>query len=278
MRKINLIFILFFFAKYLVISQQNNSNPLFTSKKEKISGAILLNKNLEIDAKLYLKSLNDNWPIFAKILAVGKGKFSFEAEGFKVEIAQKKVSYSAITLKNANKNNLLWPLVLKPSLQNKAYYEINIEAEKDQYLDANKLFSKVCTILLSTKEAISIYCNVNQLLIPKEFYIIETLVMKKDVLPLRNWLIINNITAGEFTNSYTIGLSWFGYNELEIINSKKGVAKNENIIYNIASYVLEKHVKLNDNERLNVSGDGSYMVYISEGVHVASKSVKIVVK
>jgi Domain of unknown function (DUF4261) len=247
-------------------------------KTKKITGAVLFTKILNIDGNLFLKSLNNNWSINAKIISSTGNKFSFEAEGFRVEVALKNKSFPAQKINNCNFQNILWPDVIKASLKNKAYYDLSIEVEEKYFFEANKLFSKVCSILLGTKEAISACNMVNQLLIPKEFYIRETLVLQRDVLPLRNWLTIRSITKGIYTNSFTLGLEPFGFRELEIINSKKDVAFNENVIYNVASFVLEQNTILKNNERLNITGDASYMVYNSDGVHVPKVSVKVVVQ
>ena len=94
-------------------------------------------------------------------------------------------------------------------------------------------------------------------------------------LPLFNWLYFGLYQTENGLNGYTYGMTAFGKEEIEVLESHSSPQDLRNFIFDIAYYVLDGDVTLNDGDTIGFSEEQKLKITRSEGVAVDKDSLKI---
>ena len=144
---------------------------------------------------------------------------------------------------------------------------------KDAPLKAGELFAKIASSCLKASNALGIY-ECGTVWLPED-YIQSAMVMKEGEFPLAALVFVGLYQDKEGISSWTNGLRSFGREELEVINSKKMPSEVYDLMFNIASYIIEEGAVLRDGETLGFSAEQKLPLTCSKGVYVDGQSIKI---
>jgi hypothetical protein len=120
-----------------------------------------------------------------------------------------------------------------------------------------------------------IYLGNQMLVLPTSVYLEMTDTMTDTSLPLVNWIYIGLSDENGKRGGFTFGLTEFGFNEVEIINSKHTPEEVYDFLYDICHYVILGNVTLNDGETIGFTADQKLKITVSEGVNIPGTTVKI---
>ena len=107
------------------------------------------------------------------------------------------------------------------------------------------------------------------------FYIEASTVMKEDTLPILNWIYFGFTRGKQGPGIYTYGMTAFGKDELEILDSRMSPEELSEFLYDVVYYILESDVTLRDGETIGMSEEQKLAITRSEGVSVDGFSLKI---
>ncbi|MCH5715516.1 DUF4261 domain-containing protein [Niabella hibiscisoli] len=100
-------------------------------------------------------------------------------------------------------------------------------------------------------------------------------MMSEEDLPLYNWICFGLRKERGKQSVYTYGLADFGKQEMEIIDSEKSLEELNEMMFNLAHYVIAYDVILKDGETIGVSAEQKLKITESEGKFTAGKTFKI---
>ncbi|HKO80933.1 MAG TPA: DUF4261 domain-containing protein, partial [Chitinophagaceae bacterium] len=142
-------------------------------------------------------------------------------------------------------------------------------------LERFRILSKVLCAILSTSNAIGIYQGNQSLLIPRSQYLNNVDELKEDGTPVTLWVYFGLRKSDKGNSLYTYGLTEFGKQEIEIINSKSGLEELYDFAGNIVEYVVGSDVTFKSGETLGYTADQKIKITSSKGVFVHGQSLKL---
>ena len=135
------------------------------------------------------------------------------------------------------------------------------------------LFAKIAYSLLKLDNAIGIYKNPT--VYEKEFYMNFAETIQKDELPVPILIYTGMYLAKDGLCAFTSGMTFFGMNELEIIDSKQQPDKVISFMFSIEEYVLSEHVELKDGETIGFTEEQKIPISVGDGISVKGITAKI---
>ncbi|MGV3586638.1 MAG: DUF4261 domain-containing protein [Adhaeribacter sp.] len=99
--------------------------------------------------------------------------------------------------------------------------------------------------------------------------------MAEDDLPLYNWIYFGLRQENEKQSVYTYGLADFNKKEMEIVNSRHSLEELNEMIFNLAHYVIENDVTLKDGETIGISAEQKLRISESKGKFLDGTTLKI---
>jgi hypothetical protein len=76
-------------------------------------------------------------------------------------------------------------------------------------------------------------------------------------------------------SAYTFGLTDFGKQEIEVINSKLTLEAIHDFIVNICAYVIDHNVTLNNGETLGYTAEQKIKITSSKGYFIGRQSLRL---
>jgi len=99
--------------------------------------------------------------------------------------------------------------------------------------------------------------------------------MTDDSLPLMNWIYIGLRDENDRNSGYTFGLKEFGFDEMEILNSKNSKEEIHEMLFNLSHYVILSNVTLKDGETIGLTEDQKIKLTKSKGVQLEGTTLKV---
>ena len=99
--------------------------------------------------------------------------------------------------------------------------------------------------------------------------------MKKGGLPLLNWIWFGLWQREGGLCCYTYGMRAFGKDEMEVLDADAKPSDVRNFLLNMADYVLENDVTLNNGETIGFSAEDRHSITRSEGAALPGMTLKI---
>lgn len=140
-------------------------------------------------------------------------------------------------------------------------------------LKAGELFVKVAASCLKAPNALGIY-DCGTVWLPEDF-IRSAMIMKEGEFPLTALVFVGLYQDEKGVSSWTNGLSSFGKDELEVINSSQSPADVYDMMLNISAYLIQEGAVLRNGETIGLSAEQKLPITISKGVYVDGQSIKI---
>lgn len=253
-------------------------NTALSQTREKVSivqGVLLLNQIQVVLAAKITQTLQANWGLKATELKVGKDGISFKTAG--IQFVLKQINKPLLTdeIFETAKVAYLWPEAETEIKKHRAQWLLTAVQGDTKKLKVYEVFTKVASVCLKNADATGIYFGRKMVLLSKVFYVAEAEVLRKGVIPMNNWVYVGSVSKDGIQSVYTYGLTLFGKQEMEIVDSKRPTAELRGLLYNLISYVLKDDVVLKEEEAIVLDKDNRLIVHIFEGKFIQGPTIKI---
>ena len=136
-----------------------------------------------------------------------------------------------------------------------------------------ELYVKLVSTLLKAPNALGVYTN-GTVWLP-DYFIQVSQDLKEGDLPLMDLVFVGLVQYEKGICGWTNGLRAFGKDELEIRDSQQSPQEVHMLLLNIAGYIIQEDVTLQDGETLGYTAEQKLPITRSQGVNVEGMSLKI---
>ncbi len=250
-------------------------------KSEKQGGdfiSFVLLKECSWDKARFLSDLKVEWNIDADKEGGAADKYEnilvFEKDGMMATVSLLPAPVPGGEAERNAAMNYLWPKAVDVTKTHTAHLVIAVLAYGKDMREAGKLLVKLCDTSLNDERAIGVYTAGT--VFEPSFYRDAAAIIRKGLLPIFNWVYIGlRRTDNGRMDGYTFGLEAFGKDEIEIVNTQASPDELHFFLVEIANYVLDGDVVLNDGETIGSSADEKLPISRSKGVHLDGETLKI---
>ena len=251
---------------------------IFNKKKEKNSnvtdirlGFVLLDSK-DIDWNMFIKNLANDWSICISEKPTENGQLVFEVDGMMVACGFVETVIPNDEAVNNAKNNFLWKEAVQVTKLHKAHIMLTI-MHGDSAINKSLIFTKIASSLLKLNNAIALYQwpTVYQ----PDFYIKTAEDINEGALPILDWVYFGVYPDGDKFSGYTVGLDYFGKDEIEVIKSKESPDELYVFLIDIADYIITTNVTLKHGETIGFTEEQKLKIIRSKGIAVEKESIKI---
>lgn len=169
-----------------------------------------------------------------------------------------------------------WQSVVEDIQEVDSHAIVSVVSGAMDNVERHLLLSRILfAIMATTPGCVGVYQGSQTLLIPREQYLdyAQELLEGKIVVPL--WVYIGLRTTTEGNNIYTYGLTAFGKQEIEVIDSPLSLDELYPFLVNICSYVIESDVVFQHGETLGYTAEQKINITSSKGVWVEGETLKL---
>ena len=170
-------------------------------------------------------------------------------------------------------NNYLWPQAKEVTANHKAHIVVAVISQSEHPLVVGQLFVKVCSTFLKQKNAVGIYTSGT--VFEPAFYREAAEMLRSQNLPLFNWIHFGLYQSDHGVGGYTYGMSLFGKDEIEVLDSKASAEEVRDFLYQVAYFVLAHDIVLQAGETIGFSSDQKLPITKSAGVALDCDTIKI---
>lgn len=170
-------------------------------------------------------------------------------------------------------SNFRWQEAEEVSKRHKAHLIVSVMGREMSVREAGELSVKLTAACCKQNGVLGIYANGT--VYEPEFYLRFADMAKENMFPLFNLVWFGLYRGKNGVCGYTNGLRRLGYDEIEVIDSSNPPEDVANFITDVAAYVTEEDVILNDGETIGFTADQKLPITKSRGVAVDGESLKI---
>ncbi len=253
-------------------------------KREKVGpfmGIVLLNSHT-FDLEAFEKNLKEDWAIrLPERTVLGESEDGEEPAEF-VYMEQGAFAIASFVdapvpggqAERAAKLNFLWKEAASVTQTHVAQVMIAVMDQGKNPLELATIFTQLCASCLKLPNAVGLYTSGTVL--EPGYYREMSQPAKEGHPPVMSWVYCGVYQTEMGMCGYTNGLSSFGKDELEILNSRQSAADVWGVLSKTAYHILTKNVTLKDGDKVTLSEQESNLfITRSEGVAVQGKSLKI---
>jgi hypothetical protein len=168
-----------------------------------------------------------------------------------------------------------WQNATEALKDHNAHAIVSVMAGNKTTVERFRILSKVLSAILLTSNAIGIYQGNQSLLIPKSQYLDNIDELKEDGMPVTLWVYLGLRKSEKGNSLYTYGLTDFGKQEIEVINSKLELEELFDCVANIVAYLIGCGVTLKSGETIGNTEEQKIQITSSKGVFVDGHSLKL---
>ncbi len=170
-------------------------------------------------------------------------------------------------------NNFLWEEAVNVTKTHKAHIMVTVIGKSTDILERGKLFTKILSACCEQQNAIGVYTS-GTVFEPHHFVQCADM-MKEGLLPIFNWIWFGLYRGKQGICGYTYGMDIFGKEEMEVLEADTEPSKLILFLADLASYVLEEDVNLQDGETIGFSKEDKHLISFGEGVALEKNTLKI---
>lgn len=170
------------------------------------------------------------------------------------------------------RNNVFWEHAVTETEKHRSHVIVAVMHSGDA-VSQSLMYSMAASSLLKLAGAIGIY-QVPTVL-PADYFTLVCSSIVDNVLPVPTWIYFGIYPDGDDFSGYTWGMTYFGKDEIEVVGSTADPADIYDFLMDVAYYVIDNDVTLNDGETLGFSAEQKLPVTRSEGLAVEGMSLKI---
>ena len=250
-----------------------------TDHKGSFAGSVLLSK-AEWDKEQLIRDLREEWGIVDEEPDEGDEDVENSDDAVVMRVGNMML---IVTLFHGHipdneaeinaENNYMWPEAVEVAKAHKAHIMVAVLGEEEKLLERGKLFTKVMAVCCKQKYATGVYTS--GVVFEPRFYEGLADMLKKDELPIFNWVWFGLYRSEGGLNGYTYGMDVFGKEEMEVLNTDAEPEELRDFLASLASYVLACDVTLQDGETIGFSADDKHTITRSPGVSLPEEQMTL---
>ena len=171
------------------------------------------------------------------------------------------------------RSNYLWSGAVEAAHNHRAHLIVAIMGTEPDVFEQGILFVKLLSSCCSQKGVLGIYSSGT--VFEPRFYEGCAQMMKKNGLPILNWIWFGLWQREGGVCCYTYGMSAFGKDEMEVLDADAKPSDVRDFLLNLADYVLENDIVLNDGETIGFSAEDRHAITRSKGIALPGMTLKI---
>ena len=250
-----------------------------TDRKGSFAGSVLLSK-AEWDKEQLIRNLREEWSIVDEEPDEGDEDVENSDDAVVMRVGNMML---IVTLFHGHipdneaeinaENNYMWPEAVEVAKAHKAHIMVAVLGEEEKLLERGKLFTKAMAVCCKQKYATGVYTS--GVVFEPRFYEGLADMLKKDELPIFNWVWFGLYRSEGGLNGYTYGMDVFGKEEMEVSNTDAEPEELRDFLASLASYVLACDVTLQDGETIGFSADDKHTITRSPGVSLPEEQMTL---
>ena len=250
-----------------------------TDHKGSFAGSVLLSK-AEWDKEQLIRDLREEWGIVDEEPDEGDEDVENSDDAVVMQVGNMML---IVTLFHGHipdneaeinaENNYMWPEAVEVAKAHKAHIVVAVLGEEEKLLERGKLFTKAMAVCCKQKYTTGIYTS--GVVFEPRFYEGLADMLKKDELPIFNWVWFGLYRSEGGLNGYTYGMDVFGKEEMEVLNTDAEPEELRDFLASLASYVLACDVTLQDGETIGFSADDKHTITRSPGVSLPEEQMTL---
>jgi Domain of unknown function (DUF4261) len=247
---------------------------------EKTENSILLampifkdNERYEINA--VIENLTTFWELTISDFTGNDDSAVFKIEGEMVALAYMPAPIPWEDIQGTAQYAYNWEAAADDLENHNGHAIVSIMSSQKSPKERFTILSKLLCSILSTSNAIGVYQGSQTLLISKSEYLDSIEEIKQQGAPVPLWIYIGIRPSEKGSSIYTYGLTEFGKQEMEVINSQLDIEELYAFICNISAYVINNNVTFKDGETLGYTEDQKINIKSSKGQFVEGQSLKL---
>ena len=250
-----------------------------TDHKGSFAGSVLLSK-AEWDKEQLIRDLREEWGIVDEEPDEGDEDVENNDDAVVMQVGNMML---IVTLFHGHipdneaeinaENNYMWPEAVEVAKAHKAHIVVAVLGEEEKLLERGKLFTKAMAVCCKQKYTTGIYTS--GVVFEPRFYEGLADMLKKDELPIFNWVWFGLYRSEGGLNGYTYGMDVFGKEEMEVLNTDAEPEELRDFLASLASYVLACDVTLQDGETIGFSADDKHTITRSPGVSLPEEQMTL---
>jgi hypothetical protein len=251
--------------------------PVFaqTTDRQVIAGMVLKNDKAKFDSKAFFATLKTEWKVVADSVSEKDGTLVFISGNAVVMLANMDYAVPTVDLAAPAGISWLWKNAETEALRNQSHLVISVIGGTGQATALHKLFTKVTACALANSNSSGIFMNSQYLLIPKGYYIEAARNMTDATLPIYLWVYFGLLQDKGMSSGYTYGLTEFGMNEIEIVDSQMPVQEAHAFLYDVTHEVILYNKHLKDGDKVSGSENQQVTVRLSPAKFLEGNTVKL---
>lgn len=171
------------------------------------------------------------------------------------------------------KANYLWPKAVEAAQKHTAHIMVAIINYSCLPIEAAKVYTKLVSTCLKQDNALAVYTTGN--VFSPRFYCGVAEMMKSGELPIPDWVYLGLYRTPKGMCGYTYGLADFGFDEIEVLNTKAQPQELRDFLLDLAYYVISRNVTLKDGETIGFTPEQHLAIAKSSGVALNGLTLKI---
>ena len=250
-----------------------------TDRKGSFAGSVLLSK-AEWDKEQLIRNLREEWGIVDEEPDEGDEDVENSDDAVVMRVGNMML---IVTLFHGHipdneaeinaENNYMWPEAVEVAKAHKAHIMVAVLGEEEKLLERGKLFTKAMAVCCKQKYATGVYTS--GVVFEPRFYEGLADMLKKDELPIFNWVWFGLYRSEGGLNGYTYGMDVFGKEEMEVLNTDAEPEDLRDFLASLASYVLACDVTLQDGETIGFSADDKHTITRSPGISLPEEQMTL---
>ena len=250
-----------------------------TDRKGSFAGSVLLSK-AEWDKEQLIRDLREEWGIVDEEPDEGDEDVENSDDAVVMRVGNMML---IVTLFHGHipdneaeinaENNYMWPEAVEVAKAHKAHIMVAVLGEEEKLLERGKLFTKAMAVCCKQKYATGVYTS--GVVFEPRFYEGLADMLKKDELPIFNWVWFGLYRSEGGLNGYTYGMDVFGKEEMEVLNTDAEPEELRDFLASLASYVLACDVTLQDGETIGFSADDKHTITRSPGISLPEEQMTL---
>ena len=250
-----------------------------TDRKGSFAGSVLLSK-AEWDKEQLIRNLREEWGIVDEEPDEGDEDVENSDDAVVMRVGNMML---IVTLFHGHipdneaeinaENNYMWPEAVEVAKAHKAHIVVAVLSEEEKLLERGKLFTKAMAVCCKQKYATGVYTS--GVVFEPRFYEGLADMLKKDELPIFNWVWFGLYRSEGGLNGYTYGMDVFGKEEMEVLNTDAEPEELRDFLASLASYVLACDVTLQDGETIGFSADDKHTITRSPGISLPEEQMTL---
>lgn len=257
--------------------QSEKEIPISTEKEDSLLLAMpMFEKGAKYSIEAVLEKLHQAWGYEVEGTDYDDTTAVLTVDGTMFAIAFMPAAIPAEDIQNTAQYAYNWKTVLDDIQDVDSHAIVSVLSGPMDNVARHLLLSRILyAIIATTPNCVGVYQGSQTLLIPREQYLdyYDELKEGKVVVPL--WVYIGVRSTEEGNSVYTYGLSDFGKQELEVVNSTLELEELYSFLVNICSYVIGSDVVFKHGETLGYTAEQKINITSSKGVFLAGETLKL---